>query len=362
MANEPAGEKTEQPTQERLRKAREEGQIPQSKELPSALAIGALLIVLALTASGLYAYFCQSVRGGLVGAAAEPMDAEAFRGHLRGLGWRAFAVATPFLAAGAAVSVFSSVLIGGWTVSPKAAAPKVERIDPMNGLKNLVSLRSLMQLVVAVAKIVVLLWIAYVYLRGRLGQITHLVWQTPSGFIAVTARLVLGLVFRVAIALLAIGLLDWLYQRWQWKRKLRMTRHEVKEERKQYEASPETRSRMRTVQMELVRKRMMQAVPAADVVLTNPTHVAVALQYDVEEMEAPRVVAKGPDLLAEKIKEIARAHDVPVLQRPELARSIYQTVEIGQPIPQTLYVAVAEVLALVYRLRKRRALGGAATT
>jgi flagellar biosynthetic protein FlhB len=209
-------------------------------------------------------------------------------------------------------------------------------------------------LLVSIAKLAVILVIVYAYLRGKLDVCLSLRHATPDGALAEMARLVFGVVARIAVALLAIAALELLFQRWKYKHDLRMTRQEVLEERRRHEISPQLRSRIRTVQIEMARKRMLQEVPSADVVVTNPTHVAVALRYDAGEMDAPQVIAKGGDFLCEKIKEIARANDVPIVQRPALARTLYETVELGESIPETLFVAVAEVLAMIYRLRRKR--------
>jgi flagellar biosynthetic protein FlhB len=172
--------------------------------------------------------------------------------------------------------------------------------------------------------------------------------------LAVIAKIIFGLLIRVCIALLVIGIADALYQKWKYTQDLKMTRQEVKQERRDTEGSPELKTRIRRAQVEKSMKRMMEEVPKASVVLVNPTHVAVALSYDAKTMEAPVMVAKGADYLAEKIREIARAYGVPVVRRPELARTIYATVKPGDPIPDTLYVAVAEVLAMIYRLRHKK--------
>jgi flagellar biosynthetic protein FlhB len=166
--------------------------------------------------------------------------------------------------------------------------------------------------------------------------------------------LLFGVVARVTLIMAAIGLADAVYQKWQYRRDMRMTRQDVKDERKQQELPLLVRRRIMKMQVEMVRKRMLQEVPKADVVLTNPTHVAVALKYNSAVMKAPQVVAKGADLLSEKIKEIARAHGVPIVERRELARTLFKTVEVGQLIPEALYVAVAEVLAMIFRRRRRR--------
>ncbi len=351
MADESASARTEEATPERLRKARREGQVAQSAELPSAMMLGMLVVVLALTGASLYRGFVAQMRLGLA-CGGESAGAADFAGRMQMAATDGLAMILPFLLGGAAVSIMASLLASGWAFSPKSAAVKFERISPVKGLKNMFSLRSLVKLVISIAKLVVVSLIVYGYLNDRLDACVKLTWESPPELLAAISQLVLGLLVRVVIALAVIALADVLYQRWQHRRKLRMTVQEVKEERKEHEGSPETRSRIRGIQFEMARKRMLQDVPTADVVITNPTHVAVALRYEQGRMESPVVVAKGGDFLCRKIKEIAREHDVPVIEKPELARALYAAVKIGQPIPETLFVAVAEVLAMIYRLRK----------
>ena len=176
----------------------------------------------------------------------------------------------------------------------------------------------------------------------------------PAALLGEISRLGMGVMVRIAIGLSAIAGLELVYQRYSYKKQLRMSRQEIKQEQKQYELAPEVRGRIRQVQRQLAQRRMLQDVQHADVVLANPTHVAVALKYDSKKMQAPTMVAKGADLMSEKIKEIARSHNVPIVYRPELARAIFRTVDVGEPIPQTLFVAVAEVLAMIYRLKRVR--------
>jgi flagellar biosynthetic protein FlhB len=197
-------------------------------------------------------------------------------------------------------------------------------------------------------------FIVWFYLRSRLDMLASLRWAWSAQIIAATARIILGLVIRIGIALLVIGMADAFYQKWKYIQELKMTRQEVKRERRDVEGSPEVKTRIRRLQFEMTKKRMLQEVPRASVVLVNPTHVAVALRYDAETMEAPVLVAKGADLMAEKIREIARAYGVPIIRRPELARTIYSTVKLNGLIPQSLYVAVAEVLAMIHRLRHKK--------
>ena len=353
MADRPASERTEPPTPERLRKAREEGKIPQSQEMPAALALGTLLLTLSLSGAALWRWFSRQVADGCAFDLARSFDAESAIQLIRDKGTEALAVLAPFMVAMSASAVFGSVVVSGWSIAPKATRIDPARINPANGLRNLVSTRSVVNLLASLAKLAIIGAIVVAYFRDKLGFCLSLVWASPLEGLKATMDGVFGVTSRIAAALLVIALLDALYQRWQHRRDMRMTRQEIKEERRQHEVSPEVRSRIRAVQFEMVRKRMLQAVPTADVVLANPTHVAVALKYDAAAMNAPQVVAKGADLLSEQIKEIARTHGVPIVQRPELARAIYNTCDPGDVVPEPLYIAVAEVLAMIYRLRRQ---------
>jgi len=353
MPDQPAAERTEKATPERLRKAREEGRLPQSREMCSALMISTLVLVVALAAGGLWRFLSTQLRRGLSlegcggdGELSEGLFQAAGIGLLKALG--------PFLLAGLAVSVLGSLLVGGWAFSPKAVRLKGSRISPASGFKNLLSSRSAVSLLTSLAKMTVILAVVYLYLRSRMPFCLALRYATAAGVVSGIAELVFGLTLRIAVALLAIGIADMLWQKWKHKRDLRMTRQEVKEEMREHEMAPELRGRVRRIQLELAHKRLIQDVPTADVVIANPTHVAVALKYDPMEMDAPVVVAKGADLLCRKIKEIAGEHNIPVVYRPELARTLYQAVDVDEAIPETLFVAVAEVLAMIWRLRKRR--------
>jgi flagellar biosynthetic protein FlhB len=354
MPEQPASERTEQPTPERMRKAREEGRVPQSREVPSAVMILVLLLALGMMASPLCNLFVSIARQGLSMDVDCAGDGTAILGFVQARGTDGLLAIAPFLLAALAASIAGSLLASGWAVSPKALAVKFERLNPVSGFKNLLSVRSAVNLLVSLVKLALILLIVWDYLQDKFPEILALRWAEPQGILAGAGRLIVGVVGRIAIGLIAVALADLLFQRWKHTRDLRMTRQEVKEERKQHEASPEVKGRIRAIQFQMARKRMLQAVPTADVVVANPTHVAVALKYDPATMEAPQVVAKGADFLCQKIREVARGHDIPIVERPELARMLYSTVEVGQSIPESLYVAVAEVLALIYRLGRRR--------
>ncbi len=353
MADKPAGDPTEEATDEQIRSSREEGKIPQSKEVPSAFMVAMLLVLLCILAEPLLDWFTMQARRGVQFEYPGTMNHEAFRDCILFNAKEALVAIIPFLIAGVLVSLSASLIVGGWAFSPKAAQVKMERISPVKGLKNLLSSRSLVNLLTSILKMVVIGWIVWMFVRDKMPGLLALRWTTPEGMVAMTAELVYGVVLRITLALVVIAGADLMWQKWKYKRELRMTRQQVKEERKRFEASPELKGRIRTVQMEMARKRMMGDVAGADVVVTNPTHVAVALVYDADTMGAPEVVAKGPDVLAQKIKTIARENDVPIIHRPEVARALYASTEPGQPVPEEMFVAVAEILAMVYRMENR---------
>ena len=354
MAEQSASEKTEQATPDRLRKAREEGQIPMSEEVPSAVIIIALLVTLALFGGGLYRFFLTQVHQGFAFRLHGGVDSGMMWDLLRGRTIESIVVMMPLLIVLGSMSVLASLLVSGWAYSPKALKFDLNRVSPFTGFKNLISMKSLVHLGVSLAKMAVIGWIAWSYLRGKLDTMLALVWNAPEGILSVAAQLTLGVCARIAVGMAAIALIDLLYQRWNYMRQMRMTKQEVKEERKSHEVAAEVKARVRAVQVAMARKRMLTAVPTADVVVVNPTHVAVALKYEPGVDQAPVVVAKGADFLCQVIKDIAKKNDVPIVEKPELARALYASVKEGQSVPETLFVAVAEVLAMIYRIGRRK--------
>jgi len=352
MAEKPASERTEDATPHRIRKARSEGQIAQSQEVPSAMILGALIIVLTITAGQTYQWFASQMRDGLLFSLNASLSTQAFGDVLFARGVQCFAVLVPILAALTVASIASSLVVGGWAYSPKAVRMDLSRISLIKGLKNLISRRSLVKLLISMAKLSVFIGIAWHYIAGRMDMLLGLHWSGAAGVLGAAAELIFGLSVRIIIALTAIAAVDFLYQRWNYKKQLRMTRQEVKEENKEHQVSSETRGRIRSLQFAMAQRRAMQDVPTADVVIVNPTHYAVAIKYDAAEAPAPMVVAKGADFMCEKIKEIARENGVPIIEKPELARSLYAAVEPGDVIPEALFVAVAEILATIYKLKK----------
>ena len=354
MAEKPAAEKTEQPTPKRLKKAKQEGQVPQSQELTSAASIMVLVAMTALLAPKLMQWFIMQMKQGMLSETAVFADSRAFINFLNAKIVDSILIICPIFVALFAGSVLAGVAVSGLNFAPKTINLKFSSINPTKGLQKLVNAKSMVHLCASILKLFFVAIIIWLYLRSRLDVLAALRWAWSAQIMAAIAKIILGLMLRVCAALLVVGLADTLYQKWKHIQELKMTRQEVKEERKETEGSPEVKSRIRRIQFGMAMKRMLQEVPKANIVLVNPTHVAVALRYETKLMEAPVVVAKGADHLAEKIREIARAYGVPIVRRPELARTIYSTVDIGNSIPQALYVAVAEVLAMIYRLRHRK--------
>ncbi|RME34583.1 MAG: flagellar biosynthesis protein FlhB [Gammaproteobacteria bacterium] len=352
MAEENQGqEKTEQPTPRRQQEAREEGQIARSRELTTMLMLmtaGLSFLILGPAMTGGLARLMQhffSLHGlaqggpGLVHEALAQALVEALR-----------AIA-PLLAVMFVVALAAPMALGGWGLSGKALAFKWERIDPVKGLGRVFSARGLVELLKALAKFILICLFLSLFLWHYRHGLLEVGNGSLEGGMAQGGRLILRGFLLVASATVIIALVDVPFQLWDHGRKLRMTRQEVKEELKQTEGRPEVRGRIRQLQQEVARRRMMAEVPKADVVVTNPSHYAVALRYNQQRMRAPRVVARGVDEVALRIREVASRHGVVVVQAPVLARAIYHSTRLEQEIPEGLYLAVAQVLAYVFQLR-----------
>ncbi len=354
MAEKPAAERTERPTGKVLSKARSRGQTPQSQEVMSFMSILVLVAMVAFLASPLCRWCVVQLEQGMSCDTSIFADNKVFIAFMNAKVTSFIVVIFPICAALCVGAVVGSIVVGGFNYSPGAIRLDFGAINPVGGLGKLVNMRSMVRLVSSVLKLLFVSVIAWYYLQDKLEVLAALRWAWSFGMLAAIAKIILGLMIRICIALLVLGAADTVFQKWKYLQDLKMTKQQVKEERRQTEGAPEVKHRIRRIQLEMAMKRMLAEVPKASVVLTNPTHVAVALRYDAKETEAPLLVAKGADHLAEKIREIARAYGVPVIRKPELARTIYSTVKLDSTIPQSLYAAVAEVLAMIYRLRRRR--------
>ena len=356
MASE-GGEKTEPATPRRRQEARKKGQVARSPELSGAVALFAMVITLHATLGrdgGLLAYMQASLGGAHTHlGAADPALASAALGReaLRVL----FGTVGLAVLVGGAFGLAASVAQVGflWTTQP--LVPDPNRINPMAGAARLLGSRGMFETAKAVAKMVIIGVIVFVTLRPRLPDLVALITLPDGALLAMLGGLLYALGLRVAAALLVLALCDYAYQRWDHEKSLRMSKEEIKQEHKQSEGDPHIKHAIRQRQRAMARRRMMQDVPKADVVITNPTHFAVALAYDAQaSSRAPVVLAKGADHVAAKIRELAREHDVALVEEPPLARALHKEVEVGQEIPPALYAAVAEVLAYVYDQDRRR--------
>jgi len=356
MAEKPTAERTEQPTPRRLSKAREGGQIPQSQELGTAFTLLAMLAALVTLGPNLFHWCKTKLEQGLSPAGSDSAfsDTQAFLHLVHENTIDVLVVLLPILAILSAGGVLAGAVMGGLTFSPGAIGLRWDAVNPANALGKLLSKQSLVHLLISIVKLVFVSLIVWVYLKDQLEAFASLRWAWSMQIMTAIGGILLGLCIRVGLAVLIIGLIDAFYQKWNYIQELKMTREEVRQERKDMEGAPEVKARIRRVQIQMSLKRLRHDVPKASVILVNPTHVAVALRYDAKTMEAPVLLAKGADHMAQRIIQIGRSYGIPIVQRPPLARAIFAAVKPGQPIPEALYMAVAEVLAMIYRLRQKR--------
>ena len=357
MAEEQSGERTEQPTPKRLKDSRDKGQIARSRELNAFLVVltgtgGILVFGLGWVES--WGRTARYAFGTEVWRLERPDDLMQVFFAMAGEWGRALG---PFITVIFVVALLAPMLLGGWSFSGKALAPKFERIDPIKGMGRVFGVRGLVELFKSCLKFLVVSAVAALVLWHFRTELLVLDRAAAPVSIAAAARMLAVGFFLVSATLALIALIDAPYQLWDHNRKLRMTRQEVKDELKQTEGDPQLKARIRQVQREMARRRMMAQVPTADVIVTNPTHYAVALRYDDKRMAAPRVVAKGSELLALRIRDLAAQSGVTIVSSPLLARALYFTTPLDAQVPDALFRAVAQVLAYVYQISAMRRAG-----
>jgi len=351
VAEESDLEKTEEPSPRKLEQAREEGQVPQSQELGAFLVMAAGAVGL----WGLSGWFVDRgsamMKSGLTLDRQDAFDTNAVSMSLLTLGTDALTAMLPFFLATVVAALVTPVLLtGGWLFSPKVMAFKFEKLDPIKGMKRMFSWQSIAEMVKGILKTLLfggIVWWVVVHERDNLFA---LIAQPLDAALVSFGTILLYAFIGFVAGLAVIALLDVPFQLWRYHTGLKMSKEDVKQEYKEMEGDPYLKARIKSQQREIARNRMMSEVPKADVVVTNPTHFAVALKYDKEKDGAPRVVAKGMNLVAQKIRDLAGEHKVPVLELPPLARALHHHVEIGQPVPTALYTAVAEVMAYIYQM------------
>ncbi|MDJ0801548.1 MAG: flagellar biosynthesis protein FlhB [Desulfobacterales bacterium] len=345
-------DRTEKPTPKKLADARKKGQVAQSREIPSAMILLAALGFFYFAGGFMFQRMQVLITGSYQRLNAPVLqDALSASALARWCFDQVIVILMPIMLLLVVVGVMANISQFGFLMKENALAPDFKKINPLTGLKRLVSLKSLVELVKSVFKILFVGAIAYLILKRDLDVIPALTQMDVADIMVFTGEAAFKIAFFVCLGLIVLAAADFSYQRWQHQKELMMTKQEIKEERKQMDGDPQIKARIRSMQIEMARRRMMEMVPEADVVITNPTHLAIAIRFDADTMAAPEVVAKGADHMAQRIRETAEAHAVPRVENKPLARSLYKSTEIGDPVPVELYQAIAEVLAYVYRLK-----------
>ena len=353
MAEDSGGEKILPPSPRKLQRAREEGNVARSTDLSSAFGLTVALLALfflgpmmmRVMMSATEHYFSHITFFDVSRDGVQSMTIE----MLYFLGQTML----PFMTVMALVAAVVNFTQIGPLLSAKALQPKFSRINPITGMKRFVSLRMFVELIKSFIKIIIICVIVYFATRDRWEAFIVLMELTPEGILIGVSDLIIDVWWRIALAMILVAILDYAYQRWQFMRDQRMTRREAQDEAKELEGDPHVKQRIRQLQRQMATQRMLSEVPEADVVITNPTRFAIALRYDQGNMAAPKVVAKGQRLMAQRIRDLAEENNVPIVQRPPLARALYKSVEIGHWVPESLFKAVAEVLAYVYQIDRR---------
>lgn len=352
------GEKTEPASAKKMTDAREEGQVAKSRELGSALALIALFLILKYFGGSMAQDFLdvfRSIYGKIpeLAGGSGTLTVKGAGALMNLMALKILAILAPVLIIATATAIAADVVQVGWKVTSKPMMPKLSKINPISGFKRMFSVQSLAELVKSILKIGVISYVAYDTLKDQMGFMFILYDMPLPTAIGMVCDMVISLGLKISFIYLIIGFGDYAFQKFKLKKDLKMTKQEVRDEYKNSEGNPEIKGKIKSRMREASQKRMMKAVPTADVVITNPTHFAVAIKYDTEASKAPVVIAKGEDYLAMKIKETAKENKIEIVENKPLARMLYHNVDVDAEIPPELYQAVAEVLAYVYSLKKQ---------
>ena len=353
MAEDPegGGEKTEDASGRKLSKAREQGQVAKSQEIPSVVIVLAGVTALYVTASFFYRNCVEVFRYNFMFTRVPELNPADLTVMLIYHAKKIFLMCLPVFSAVIIAAVIANIAQVGFHISWQTLEPKLSKLNPISGFKSKFSSSAIVEFLKSLAKLTVISLVCYLATRGDLSEVLTLYDNSIAQILLFLFVKSFWIFIKVCIVMILVAILDYTFQKWKFLEDQKMTKKEVKDERKQTEGDPAVKSKIRQLQMAAARKRMMAAVPQADVVVTNPTHLAVALQYDKEKMDAPGVVAKGAGAVAENIKRIARENDVPIVEDKPLARNLYRVVDIGDQVPLEYYQAVAELLAYVYGLK-----------
>ena len=353
MAEESFSERTEQATPKRREEARKKGQVVKSREVPSVMILMAGVSILFLLGASVYQQLSVLMGQLLKRVGTFSIDPANIQALSVELIWAIFLVLSPVLAVVLIISILSHMVQSGVVFSVETLKPDFSKISILKGFRRLFSKQSLVELPKSLLKIFIIGGVAWFILKKEWSHIVLLTGQEPGSIFQYIGNTSWNLFLKTSLVMMLLAVLDYLFQRWSHEKGLRMTKQEIKEEFKMTEGDPLVNSRIRSIQHQLARRRMMAEVPKADVIITNPTHLAVALSYRSKEMEAPKVVAKGAGWIAEKMIEIGRNHQIPLVENKPLAQILYKTVDLWQTIPSALYQVVADILAYVYRLKNK---------
>jgi flagellar biosynthetic protein FlhB len=358
MAEESDLEKTEPASPRRLEKAREEGQVARSRELVTFVMLTTGLGCLWATGELMTAHLGSALRNGLQFERASAFDASHMMVQAGTAVLHALQALVPLLGLMLVAALVAPMLLGGWLLSAKSLTPNFSKLNPIAGIGRMFSTETLAELVKTIVKSLLVGGVAWWVISGNLASIMALMGEPVHEALAHTLRLVVNSCALIIASLLLVAGIDVPYQLWSHSHKLRMSREDLRQEQKESDGDPQVKAQIRRQQQQMAKRRMMAEVPKADIIVTNPTHFAVALKYSDKEMRAPRVIAKGTDLVALRIRALAEEHKIPVLEAPPLTRALYRHTQLGAEIPVALYSAVAEVLAWAYQLHRQSKEGG----
>jgi len=352
-------EKTEKPTPKRIQRAREEGNVPKTQDLNSAIILLTSTILLYFMIGGLMRNLIEFFHIFWREIPFFEFTVDNMQKYFAAGCLKIAAMLAPFLLAILAAGILANIIQFGLLFTTKTLQPRLDRLNPLNGFSRLFSARGVVDLLKNILKLALVGFVAYWTIKADFYKFIPLLDQSLEQIVTFLGLLTYKVALRTSIMILLLAILDFIWIKYKYIKDLKMTKQEVKEEHRQSEGPPEVKSQIRRVQFKTAMNRMMREVPAAEVVITNPTHLAVALKYDGAKMDAPIVVAKGARKIAEKIKQIAEEHNIPIVENKTLAQSLFKSVEIGQMIPPQFFAAIAEILAFVYRLKGKHAASAA---
>ncbi|MFC0188880.1 flagellar biosynthesis protein FlhB [Fictibacillus aquaticus] len=350
-------EKTEKATPKKREDTRKKGQTAKSADVNAAVILFVSVLVLSFAGSWMGVKMLHVMKDRFSKGLLFDLSANAVQKLFTELLYEAAVIAAPMLAAAFIAALFSNYVQVGFLFSTEAIQMKLERLDPIQGFKRIYSVRAIVELAKSMLKIALVGAVTFYFLYDAREELGRLALVDLGEALSAIGGLVLKMMFAASIVLLFLSLLDYMYQKFDFEKNIRMSKQDIKDEYKKSEGDPKIKSKIKEKQRQMAMRRMMQEVPKADVIITNPTHYAIALQYDGSKMEAPVIVAKGVDLVAQRIKEIAKEHKITTVENKPLARTLYSRTEIGDRIPEDLFKAVAEILAYVYRIKRKATAG-----